>query len=587
MNEVYFDPILGRLREKEIVPTGGGGGSTTTSSSGSASPLEAKDEGSSLTLTTASLNFAGSGVTATTSGNDVTVTVPGGYTPGGTDVAVADGGTGSSTASGARTNLGLAIGTDVVAPNQDTTGKSAKTDALNSATTVVNVAAATAPTTGQVLTATDSTHATWQTVSGGQTLVTKVVAASGGDYTTLGAALTAASDGWTIFVKPGTYTESAITITTTGVTIIGAGHRDSIIQSGSTNFSMTGAQCTITGLGFEPTTGTITFTGNRTMLTDCRMEWGGNVAGTYLLLGGGSTRVRNNHFKCGTTSSSAACRIDSFNDMEISGNYFDVPFRNSSNGYNAVHFDGVRHRIYGNFFDCSNGGSAGSSNSFVYLECTESVFSGNTVKGGNGTGQIQIDMQGGDNAVIGNVCDTYKIGINVTGNYGVVSGNHFIGNNMTSSIKVQGAGAAVSGNVGRSNGAGTGIQVLGSNCSIGNNTLNTYAIGIDISADNNAVTANNIQNMATTAIYLNGNNSTANANMIYGNGTPAGTGIKVESAMDNCVITGNRVMNHVTGVLINASTCDKTVLVGNSILNNTTNLTDSGTATVNSGNITA
>jgi len=49
--------------------------------------------------------------------------------------------------------------------NQDTTGKSAKTDALNSATTVINVSSATAPTTGQVLTATSSTAATWQTPS--------------------------------------------------------------------------------------------------------------------------------------------------------------------------------------------------------------------------------------------------------------------------------------------------------------------------------------------------------------------------------------------------------------------------------------
>jgi hypothetical protein len=41
------------------------------------------------------------------------------------------------------------------------------TNALNSATTAVNTSAATAPTTGQVLTATDSTHATWQTPGGG------------------------------------------------------------------------------------------------------------------------------------------------------------------------------------------------------------------------------------------------------------------------------------------------------------------------------------------------------------------------------------------------------------------------------------
>ena len=49
----------------------------------------------------------------------------------------------------------------------DITWKSASTDALNSATTIINVSAATAPTTWQVLTATSSTTATWQTQAWG------------------------------------------------------------------------------------------------------------------------------------------------------------------------------------------------------------------------------------------------------------------------------------------------------------------------------------------------------------------------------------------------------------------------------------
>lgn len=66
------------------------------------------------------------------------------------------------------------VGADIPTLNQDTTGYAS---ALKSATTTVNVAAATAPSTGQVLTATDSTHATWQASTVGT--VTSVTSADG------------------------------------------------------------------------------------------------------------------------------------------------------------------------------------------------------------------------------------------------------------------------------------------------------------------------------------------------------------------------------------------------------------------------
>lgn len=84
----------------------------------------------------------------------------------GTGASLATSGSGSITASAVVNGIALQTPASGVMTNVTGTASgltSGITNALKSASTTVDVSAATAPSTGQVLTATDSTHATWQT----------------------------------------------------------------------------------------------------------------------------------------------------------------------------------------------------------------------------------------------------------------------------------------------------------------------------------------------------------------------------------------------------------------------------------------
>lgn len=103
-------------------------------------------------------------------------------------------------------------------------------NALRSATTTVNVSSATAPTSGQVLTATGSTAATWQTPLAVNYAKSITVAQSGGDYTSIASAITAASaltptadNRVIIIIYPGAYTETNPLTLPAYVALVGMG----------------------------------------------------------------------------------------------------------------------------------------------------------------------------------------------------------------------------------------------------------------------------------------------------------------------------------------------------------------------------
>jgi hypothetical protein len=159
------------------------GGTIDNTVIGSTTPAAATF--TNLTVSTGStINF--SGATVSNGGTFTTVTISGGSITGITDLAIADGGTGASTASAARTNLGVAIGTDVQAYD-------AGLQSISGLTTTADQ---------MIYTTSSDTYATASLTSAGRALLDDASASA--QRTTLGLGTLATQDANSVAITGGT-----------------------------------------------------------------------------------------------------------------------------------------------------------------------------------------------------------------------------------------------------------------------------------------------------------------------------------------------------------------------------------------------
>jgi hypothetical protein len=338
---------------------------------------------------------------------------------------------------------------------------------------------------------------------GGQTVVTRVVAASGGDHTTLGAAITASSAGDTIWIKNGAYAEGAITTSLADISIIGANPEKTVLTfSGAV--SITGANVTVQGIKFIMGANNFTMsTGAGQRLLNCNFTMSSGVINAVKSDYG---LMQGNRF-IGSSSVAASIDIQGGNkNVRIVNNYFELRVANAGE--------------------------------LITWNQTNSTFSNNTVyvpAAPGGTGAWLFKCAGSYCTMSGNAFSQNSTSADVPGVTITGGTNSFTGNTLSSLIN---------------NGS---LKVSNGNNTITGNTIynpNSAGKAIDIAGSDHIITGNYMQGGGSTSVGIT-INTTRQRNIISSNRIDTfGTGINIPSSASSIlnIISGNAYLNCTTFV---------------------------------------
>lgn len=405
----------------------------------------------------------------------------------------------------------------------------------------------------------------------GQTLYDHIVAASGGTHTTLQAAIAAASNGDTIFVRSGTYALVAgVTTTLTDLTIIGENPETAIISCTTFAMEFTGARVTIKNLSFTVTSGSFYHDSDNGSVLNCKIAYSTAATGTpRIKFGGTASIVANNRIIYSTASNSYGGIEFMGASIEASGNAFDMAYCHQTSNEASIVLSATGINFSGNKITFNAMPAAGA---YFAIRTSSSAINvtGNHFTGAN-TRCAVIYMNGFYNNFSSNECYNFSIMAYMVQTSCSVTDNHFYGgaggNNI---INIAGNNFTVSSNHINAENDTTGTMIVtGSSAQqgvIANNHVYGGIRSIDLGATSGAVVVSgNFLRILSTAssgrgIALNSPSNTVVGNTIYGQNTTNAIAISVDSPHNT--IVGNNIRNFASFCTV-GSTGDYSIIASN------------------------